>query len=102
MKLVRFFKNKYLLATVFFVVWILFFDHNTIFQHFGYREQLQDLKQSKQYYEEQINKTRKEVELMRTNPFWMEKVAREQYLMKREGEDVFLIREKPTKPDTQQ
>ncbi|MFN5423641.1 MAG: FtsB family cell division protein [bacterium] len=94
MKFVRFFKNKYLLATVFFVVWMLFFDHNTIFQHIDYRGQLHELKQSKKYYQEQIDKTRKEVELMRTNPFWMEKVAREQYLMKREGEDVFLIREK--------
>jgi len=24
---------------------------------------------------------------------WIEKVAREQYLMKREGEDIFLIKE---------
>lgn len=95
MKLIRFFRNKYLLAIVFFVVWMLFFDHNTIFQHIGYKEQLFELKQSKKYYQEQIDKTRKEVELMKTNPFWMEKVAREQYLMKKEGEDVFLIREKP-------
>jgi cell division protein FtsB len=55
---------------------------------------LHELKQSKKYYQEQIDKTRKELELMKTNPLWMEKVAREQYLMKRDGEDVFLIREK--------
>lgn len=95
MRLIRFFRNKYLLATVFFLVWMLFFDHNTIFQHIDYKDQLFELKQSKKYYQEQIDKTRKEVDLMRTNPFWLEKVAREQYLMKREGEDVFLIREKP-------
>lgn len=89
-----FFKNKYLLATVFFVGWMIFFDHNTVFQHLDYRNQLHELKQSKKYYQEQIDKTRKEVELMKTNPHWMEKVAREQYLMKRDGEDVFLIIEK--------
>ncbi len=101
MKLVRIFRNKYLLAAVFFVVWMLFFDHNTIFQHIDYREQLLELKQNKQYYQEQINKTRLEVELMKTNPFWMEKVAREQYLMKRAGEDVFLIREEQGEQEAQ-
>jgi hypothetical protein len=34
------------------------------------------------------------VELMQSNPKWMEKVAREQYLMKRDNEDVYLIKEK--------
>ena len=94
MKILRFFRNKYLLAIVFFVAWMLFFDHSTLFQHLEYRAQLHELKQSKKYYQEQIDKTRQELELMKTNPLWMEKVAREQYLMKRDGEDVFLIREK--------
>jgi cell division protein DivIC len=94
MKILRFFRNKYLLAIVFFVAWMLFFDHSTLFQHLEYRDQLHGLKQSKKYYQEQIDKTRIELELMKTNPIWLEKVAREQYLMKRDGEDVFLIREK--------
>ena len=93
MKLVRLFKNKFLIATIFFVVWMLFFDHNNIFLHFQYRNELNDLKKSKEYYKEQISKTRKEVELFKTDPRWMEKVAREQYLMKRDNEDVFVIKE---------
>jgi cell division protein FtsB len=93
MKIVRLFKNKFLIATVFFVVWMMFFDHNNIFLHVQYRTELNDLKKSKEYYKEQIGKTRKEVELFKTNPKWMEKVAREQYLMKRDNEDVFVIKE---------
>ncbi|MEY3946393.1 MAG: hypothetical protein RJB03_1099 [Bacteroidota bacterium] len=93
MKIVRLFKNKFLIATVFFVVWMMFFDHNNIFLHVQYRNELNDLKKSKEYYKEQIGKTRKEVELFKTNPKWMEKVAREQYLMKRDNEDVFVIKE---------
>lgn len=94
MKLIRIFRNKYLIATIFFVVWMLFFDHNNIFLHFQYRKELKDLAESKKYYKEQIEKTRKDVDQIKTNPRWMEKVAREQYLMKKEGEDVFLIKEK--------
>ncbi len=94
MKLIRIFRNKYLIATIFFVVWMLFFDHNNIFLHFQYKKELNELTESKRFYKEQIDKTRKDVEQIKTNPHWMEKIAREQYLMKKDGEDVFLIREK--------
>lgn len=94
MKIVRIFKNKFVIATVFFLVWMLFFDHNNLFLHVQYKTELNELKQSKQYYQDQIEKTKKDIELIKSNPLWMEKVAREQYLMKRDGEDVFLVREK--------
>ncbi len=94
MKLLNTLKNKYLIATVAFVVWMVFFDHNNLLLHVQYRNELNDLSKSKKYYQEQIDKTKKEVELMQSNPKWMEKVAREQYLMKRDNEDVYLIKEK--------
>jgi cell division protein FtsB len=94
MKLLKTLKNKYLIATIAFLVWMVFFDHNNLLLHLQYRNELNDLSKSKKYYQEQIDKTKKEVELMQSNPKWMEKVAREQYLMKRDNEDVYLIREK--------
>lgn len=93
MKAIRFLKNKYLIATVLFLVWMLFFDHNNIFLHLQYRKELNELKTSKKYYQEQIEKTREEVELIKTNPQALEKVAREQYLMKKANEDVFVVKE---------
>ena len=93
MKAIRFLKNKYLIATVLFLVWMLFFDHNNIFLHLQYRKELSELKTSKKYYQEQIDKTREEVELIKTNPQALEKVAREQYLMKKDNEDVFVVKE---------
>lgn len=94
MKLLHTLKNKYLIATVAFVVWMVFFDHNNLLLHLQYRNELNELSKSKKYYQEQIDKTKKEVEQMHSNPQWMEKVAREQYLMKRDNEDVYLIKEK--------
>jgi cell division protein FtsB len=94
MKLIRIFRNKYLIATIMFLVWMLFFDHNNLFLSFQYRKELKTLTYNKAYYKDQIEKTRKDVERIKTNPLWIEKVAREQYLMKREGEDIFVIKEK--------
>jgi len=75
------------------MVWMLFFDHNNIFLHLQYRKELNELKADKKYYQEQINLTRKEVDLIKSNPQAMEKVAREQYLMKKDDEDVFVVEE---------
>jgi peptidoglycan hydrolase CwlO-like protein len=58
-----------------------------------YRSELNELKQKKKYYLEEIEKTRNDVEMMKTNPSWKEKVAREQYLMKKDNEDIYLIKE---------
>ena len=92
-KIFRFLRNKFVLATLFFVLWILFFDHNNFFQSRQYKSELNGLTTNKKYYKEQIEKTKKEIELIKTSPLWLEKIAREKYLMKREGEDIFVVKE---------
>ena len=99
MKIVRFFKNKYIIVSISFVVWMLFFDHNNLFLHMQYRSELKELNQKKKYYLEQIEKTRTDVEMMKTNPAWKEKVAREQFLMKKDKEDLYLIKENEHSPE---
>jgi cell division protein DivIC len=87
-------KNKYLLTTVGFVVWIMFFDaRDFITSHFRERAELAKLEKSKQYYEQQITVTRHELDQLKTDPGLLEKYAREKYLMKRDNEDLFVIRE---------
>ncbi len=87
-------KNKYFLTTVGFVVWILFFDaRDFITSHFRERAELGKLEKSKQYYEQQITVTRQELDQLKNNPALMEKYAREKYLMRKDNEDLFLIKE---------
>jgi len=92
-KIFRFLRNKFVLATLFFVLWILFFDHNNFFLYSQYKSELNGLTENKKYYKEQIEKTQREIELIKTSPLWLEKIAREKYLMKREGEDIFVVKE---------
>jgi cell division protein DivIC len=51
------------------------------------------LEKSKQYYEHQIDATRHELDQLKTDPGLLEKYAREKYCMKRDNEDLFVIRE---------
>ena len=84
--------NKYLLATAGFTVWMLFFDRNDIFIQRERRAELKALERSKVYFTQQIAEERKFSEELKNNPATIEKFAREQYKMKRDGEDLFLIK----------
>jgi cell division protein DivIC len=92
-----FLKNRYLLTAAGFVIWILFFDsRDLITSHFREGHQLLKLEESKKYYELQIAMTKRELEQLKTNPAVLERYAREKFLMKREKEDLFRIREDST------
>ncbi len=93
-----FLKNRYLLTAAGFVIWILFFDsRDLITSHFRERRQLLKLEESKKYYEQQIAVTKRELEQLKTNPAVLERYARERFLMKKENEDLFRIREDSTR-----
>jgi cell division protein FtsB len=84
-------KNKYFLATAFFISWMLFFDHNDLFLQRQRANELSELKESKAYYQSQIDQTRKELEEIRINTASLEKIAREKYMMKKDNEELFII-----------
>ena len=70
---------------------MLFFDRNDVFTQIERKSELNELKQSKQYFEKQIAENRKFSKDLQFNASAIEKYAREKYLMKRENEDLFLI-----------
>lgn len=74
-----------------FVVWMLFFDRNDLFTQLQRRSELNELKQSKAYFEKQIAENRKFSKDLQFNASAIEKYAREKYLMKRDNEDLFII-----------
>ena len=90
-KLAKVITNKYFISTVFFIVWMLFIDQRDYFQQKERRDELNKLEQKKAYYQKEINKTRKELGDLQHSPAALEKYARERYLMKKEGEDIFII-----------
>ncbi len=88
------FKNKYFLVGLSVLVWFLFLDDNNFFYQLRLRKELRELKREKVYYQNEINNDSITIKDLRENPEALEKFAREKYLMKKEGEDVFLIEEK--------
>jgi cell division protein FtsB len=85
------FKNIYLITTVAFLIWMFFFDRNDIVSQVQLRMKLSDLRSKKEYYEKQIADVKKEKLELLTNQSLLEKFAREQYMMKKDNEDLFVI-----------
>jgi cell division protein FtsB len=90
-KLPAWLKNKYVIATIAFAVWIIFFDRNDLITQAGYMSHLHELKDKKEYLQQQIAQTDKNLHELLSNPQKLEKFAREKYLMKKSNEDVYVI-----------
>lgn len=76
---------------VLFIVWMLFYDQRDYFQQKERRDELKKLEMKKTYYQQEIDKTKKELGDLQNSPAALEKYARERYLMKKDGEDIFII-----------
>ncbi len=84
-------KNKYIIATVVFIVFMIFGDKNNVVEQYNLRKQYNKVKTEHDYYIEQIAKAKKDYNELFSNDRNLEKFAREKYLMKRDNEDVFVI-----------
>lgn len=74
-----------------FLLWLTFFDKNNLIDLFGEMSKIHSRNKEKEYYEEKIASDREKIKELRTNSNNLEKFAREQYLMKKPNEDIFII-----------
>jgi cell division protein FtsB len=84
-------RNKYFLALFFFIVWVGFFDQNNIIERFQNFQELKKLSADKEFYQKKIAEDSERLKELKTNKENLEKFAREQYFMKKDNEDVFII-----------
>ena len=91
---VKIIRNKFFIASVIFLAWIIFFDENSIIAHQKSRRQLRELTEQKIYYRERIQLDRQKLQDLNAGKESLEKFAREQYYMSKPNEDVFIVVEK--------
>ena len=84
-------KFKYLIAAVVFAVWITFLDQTSLKYKSKLKEEIKSLEKRRKFYKEEIRKNEKYYKDLTTNPDAKERLAREEYYMHKDNEDVFLI-----------
>lgn len=83
--------NKYFYTILIFGVWMLFFDNNNFIAQIRLNRTLNELEMEKEYYLTEIANDRQATLELITDTLTLEKFGREQYLMKRDNEDIYLI-----------
>ena len=86
-----FFRNRYVVTSIIFLVWLFFFNPIDVFSLIKYRAELKELRQVKDKYEERIVVAKKSLEELTSNPEKLEKFAREEHLLHKDNEVVFYI-----------
>jgi cell division protein DivIC len=84
-------RNKFVVVICFFTLWMAFFDKHSLYKQIKLQSTLKELKLKLAYYKEEIkNDTEKGLELS-SDDKGLEKFAREEHLMKRDDEEIFVI-----------
>ena len=86
-------KNKYLLTSVGFVVWLLFFDDRDLLTNMNHHRELRALERSREHFISENKATSQELEQLKNDAATLEKYAREKYRMKKDNEDLFVLPE---------
>ncbi|MCL5246106.1 MULTISPECIES: FtsB family cell division protein [Cellulophaga] len=82
--------NMYVLVLTVFVIWMIFFDTNSLFIHNELQNQIEGLEKQKEYLKDEIAKDKKIIEKLK-DPKELEKFAREHYYLKKKNEEIYLI-----------
>ncbi|MCI5080992.1 MAG: hypothetical protein MRY78_04840 [Saprospiraceae bacterium] len=82
------FRNRYFVALVLFVAWMVFFDKHDMLTQWRLQNSVEKLEEDKVYYSKKIKEAQQERLDLDVNK---EKFAREKYYMQKQNEDVFII-----------
>ena len=85
------FKNFYFLFFLCFVLWMTIIDSNGFINRYRLSNKLSELNSQKEFYVKEIDKVSLDKERFESDQELLEKYAREEYLMKKESEDIFYV-----------
>jgi cell division protein FtsB len=85
--------NKYVIAITVMFVFIVFLDENSVMKRMKLNQEISRLRKEIRYYEVLRDQSSQKLENLHAGKEELERVAREEYLMKKENEEIFIIEE---------
>jgi len=86
----RYILSYYGIIFIIFIIWLLFLDDYSYFEHQVLNKKIKELENNKNYYIKEIEKDSIENKNLK-NPLKKEQFAREKYYMKKPNEDIYII-----------
>lgn len=90
-KILRKLYNRYVFVIIGFLVLFLFVDQFNLFEQIRLRQTQKELKDQIEFYEKEISESQDLLNRLEKDTATMEQVARENYMMKRDNEVIYLI-----------
>lgn len=90
-KLYNIFKNKYVIFILIVLVWGFFIDDNGIKTSLVLNGKKKELQEEKLFLQAKITQDSANIEMFKNNLSEYEKYGRENYYMKRQDEDIFIV-----------
>lgn len=91
-KVFNFFKNRYLLTIALFVVYNLFINNIDIPFIISSRWELHKLREQALQLQKDNQRAKEQLQAINSKSFELEKLAREEYFMKKPNEDVYVFK----------
>jgi cell division protein FtsB len=89
-KVFKFLTNIFVLIFIPFLIWMLFFDENSYLVHRKFNQEINDLENTISFYTAKIAEDKATIKKL-GDSLQLERFAREQYLMKKENEAIYII-----------
>lgn len=87
----KYIHNKYFYTLLAFLIWMLFFDSDSLQRQFKLSQTIQNLKKQEKFYRQEIKKNQNAVNALKYDTTLLEKYAREKYFMKKDNEDIYIV-----------
>lgn len=84
-------KYKYAITLIGFAIIIVFLDENSLIRRMQYANEIRELNQEISKYRAEYKESTEKLNELTANPEAIERIARENYLMKKPNEDIYIF-----------
>jgi len=84
--------NKYVIAITVLFVFVVFIDENSVMKRVRLEREINSLKREIRHYQKLRDSSTQKLENLHSGEEELERIAREEYFMKKPNEEIFIIK----------
>jgi len=85
--------NRYVIISSILILWLVFFDQNNLIYQYKLNQEIKALEKEQSFYKNEIEQLKIQKSALSADMDVLETYAREKYLMKKDDEVLYLLKE---------
>lgn len=83
--------RNHAILSIAFIIYILFLTNNDVYTQIRLHKEMKEVEQLREYYKQQIDSNQYMIDRFYKDEEYVETYAREEFLMKKDKEEIFLV-----------